>query len=166
MQRHGDPKSPKSDMAYLLLEPNQVVEEERKFGLVAVWTHPCQAHLPSLEEVVRKLALLINTGEDWAYTFTQLNEDSQHIPLSTTAYISTMKDGAPSRSACRHLSHLEVHKLPQCGVEVVYPEGLNGGLELLWVTLPKPPIWDSDSHAESAHKPALLQVNLPRIVPQ
>ena len=77
-----------------------------------------------------------------------------------------MIDGAPSRSACGHLSHLEVCKLLQCGVDVVYQEGLNGGLELLWVSLPKLPIWDSDSHTESAHEPALLQVNLPRIVPQ
>ena len=57
----GDPKRPKSDKAYLLLAPNQAVEE-RRFGLVAVWTHPCQAHLPSLDEAVRKLTLLINTG--------------------------------------------------------------------------------------------------------
>ena len=60
----GDPKRPKSDMAYLLLAPNQAVEEERRFGLAAVWIHPCQAHLPSLDEAARKLTLLINTGED------------------------------------------------------------------------------------------------------
>ena len=138
----GDPKRPKSDMAYLLLVPDQVVEEERRFGLVAVWTHPWQARLPSLDEVARKLTLLINTGEGWAYTFMQLNEDYQHIPLSTTGHISAMIDGAPSRSVCGHLSHLEVHKLLQCGVEVVYPEGINGGLELWWVSLPKLPIWD------------------------
>ena len=62
----GDPKKPTSDMAYLLLAPDQSVEKERKFGLVAVWTHPCQACLFSLDEAARKLALLINTGEDWA----------------------------------------------------------------------------------------------------
>ena len=71
-----DPKRPKPDMAYLLLAPDKAVEEERRFGLVAVWTHPCQVHLPSLDEVARKLTLLINTGEDWAYAFLQLNEDS------------------------------------------------------------------------------------------
>ena len=65
----GDPKRPKSDVAYLLLAPNQVVEEERRFMLVAVWAHPCQACLPLLDKVARKLALLINTGEDWPYTF-------------------------------------------------------------------------------------------------
>ena len=153
-------------MTYLLLVPDQVVEEERRFGLVAVWTQPCQAHLPSLDEVARKLALLISTGEDWAYAFMQLNKDSQHIPLITTRHISTMVNDAHSRSACGHLSHVEVHKLLQCGVEVVYPEGLNRGLELLQVSLPKLPIWDSDSHVESACEPLLLQVNLPRIVPQ
>ena len=122
----GDPKRPKSDMAYLLLVPDQAVEEERKFGLVLVWTHTCQACLPSLDEVVRKLTLLINTGEDWAYAFMQLNEGSQHIPLSTTGNISAMIDGVPSRGACGCLSHPEVCKLLKCGGEVVYPEGLNG----------------------------------------
>ena len=154
-----DPKRPTSDMAYLLPVADQVVEEERRFRLVAVWTHPCQAHLPSL-------VLLMNTGEDWAYAFMQLNTDSQDIPLSTARHISTIIDGALSRSTCGHLSHLEVHKLLQCGVKVVYPEGLHGGLELPKVSIPKPPIWDSDSHMESSHKPILLQVNLPRIVPQ
>ena len=162
----GDPKRPKSEMAYLLLAPNQVVEKERRFRLVAVWTHTCQAHLPSVDEVVRKLTLLINPGEDWAYAFMQLNEDSQHIPLFMAWHISTMIDGTPSRSACGHLSHLEVCKLLQCGVEVVYQEGLNGGLKLLQVSLPKLPIWDLDSHAEPAHEPMLLQINLPRIIPQ
>ena len=57
----GDPKGPKSDMAYLLLVPDKAVEEEKRFGLVAVWTQPCQARLPSLDKVVRKLTLLINT---------------------------------------------------------------------------------------------------------
>ena len=36
----GDPKRTKSDMAYLLLLPNQVVDKKRRFGLVAVWTQP------------------------------------------------------------------------------------------------------------------------------
>ena len=113
-------------MTYLLLVPDQVVEEERRFGLVAAWIHPCQAHLPSLDEAVRKVTLLINTGEDWTYAFTQLIEDSQHIPLSTARHISAMIDGASSRSTCGHRSHLEVCKPLQCGVEMVYPEGLNG----------------------------------------
>ena len=64
-----------------------------------------------------------------------------------------MVDGAPSRSTCRHLSCLEVCKLLQCGSEVVYPEGLNGGFKPIWGS-----VWD----AESTNEPTMLQVNLPR----
>ena len=60
----GDPKRPKFGMAYLLLALAQEGEEERKFGLVAIWVHSYQTILPSLEEVVKKLTLLINTRED------------------------------------------------------------------------------------------------------
>ena len=69
-----------------------------------------------------------------------------------------MVDDAPSRSACGCLSCLEFCKLLQCGREVVYPEGLNGGFELIWVPLPKQLVWD----VESTNEPVMLQVNLPR----
>ena len=116
-------------MAYLLLAPAQEAEEERTFGLVVVWVHPSQTLLPSLEEVVRKLTLLINTREDWPCTFAWVCKDLQHIPLSNARHISVMVDGACSRSTCGCLSQLEVHQLLQLGSEVVYPEGLNGVLE-------------------------------------
>ena len=134
------------------------MEEERRFDLVTVWVHPSQTLLPSLEEAARKLTLLINTKEDWPYIFTWLCKDLQHIPLSNTRHVSIMVDDAPSRSAFGHLSQLEVCHLLQWGSEVVYPEGLNGGLELLWVPLPKLPIWDE----ESTYQPSRLQITLPR----
>ena len=90
-----------------------------------------------------------------------LCKDSQHVPLSNTGHLSIMVDGAPSRSACRCLNHLEVHELLQFGSKVVYPEGLNGGFKPLWVPLAKQLILD----AESTSKPAILQVNLPRTTP-
>ena len=65
----GDPKKPKLGMAYLLLAPAQVVEEERIFRLVAMWVHPCQTLLSSLEEAAKKLALLVNTGDNWPCAF-------------------------------------------------------------------------------------------------
>ena len=142
-------------MAYLLIVLAQAVEEERKFGLVAMWVHPCQNLLSSLEEAAKKLALLINTGDDWPYAFMWLCEDSQHVPLSDR-HISIMADGAPSRSTWRHLGCLEVCKLLQCSSEVVYPKGLNGGFELIWVSLPKQLVWD----AESTNELAMLQINL------
>ena len=154
----GNPKKPKLSMAYLLIVPGQAVEEERTFGLVTIWVHPCKTLLSLLEEAAKKVTLLTNTTGDWPYSFVQLCEDSQHIPLSNARHISLMVNGVPSRSACRCLSCLEVHKLLQCGSEVVYPEGLNGDFELIWVPLPKQSVWD----AESTNEPAMLQVNLPR----
>ena len=46
----GDPKKPRFGMAYLLPVLAQEVEEERKFGLLAVWVQPHQAILPLLDE--------------------------------------------------------------------------------------------------------------------
>ena len=90
-----------------------------------------------------------------------LCKDSWNIPLSNARHLSILVDSAPGRSACRCLSHLEVCKLLQFGSKVVYPEGLNGGLEPLWFPLLKQSIWD----AESTSKPAILEVNLPRTTP-
>ena len=134
----GDPKKPKLSMAYLLIALAQVVKEERKFRLVAMWVHPSQTILSLLEEAAKKLVLLINTGDNWPYGFVWLCEDSQHVPLSNAGHISVMVDGAPSRSTCRCLSCLEVCKLLQCSSEVVYPEGLNSqsGTQSLPMSLP------------------------------
>ena len=129
-------EKPKHDMAFLLIAPDKTVKGERVFSLVAVWVRPHQAHLSSLDEAVQKHTLLINTGNNWAYTFMQLNEDALHIPLSSKGHISTMIDGMPSRSAC---GQLEVNKLLQCGSQVVYPKVLNGGLEPIQFSLPEPP---------------------------
>ena len=154
----GRPQEAKAWYGLPLIVLAQAVEEERKFRLVAMWVHHCQTLISSLEEAAKKLALLINTADDWPYTFMQLCEDSQHVPLSDAGHISIMVDGAPSKSACRCLSCLEVCRLLQCGNEVVYLEGLNGGLKPIWVTLPKQLVWDT----ESTNEPVMLQVNLPR----
>ena len=74
-----------------------------------------------------------------------------------------MIDGAPSRNAHRHLHQLEVHKLLQCGDEVVCPKDLNGGLEPVLLLLPKLPIRDMDTLGGPVCEPSLLQVNLPSV---
>ena len=153
----GDPKRPRFGMAYLLLAPAQEVEDKRRFGLVAVWVHQCQAHLPLVEEAVRKLTLLINTREDWPYAFVHLWKDSQYIPLSSYGHISIMIGGTPRRSACGCLSQLEVHQLLQSDTQVVYPEGLNGCLVPVVTSL-----LGSLAHSANAlnDEAALLQVDL------
>ena len=87
-------------MVYLLLAPAQEAEEEKRFSLEGVWVHPNQTLLPSLEEVVKKLTLLISTKEDGYYTFVQVNEDMQHLPFSNARHISILVDRAPGRSVC------------------------------------------------------------------
>ena len=141
----GNPKRLLQGMAYLLLVPWQEVKEKRRFGLVVGWVHPNQILLSSLEEATKKLTLLISTKEDWCYTFVWVNEDVQHLPLSDARYISILVDGAPSISPYGWLSQLEVCQFLLLGGVVIYPEGLNGGLELVWVTLPKLPIWEMES---------------------
>ena len=123
----GDPGKPQCNKAFLLKVPGKVVEGEVAFRLITVWMHLHQACLSSLDEVI-KLTLLINLGDNWAYTFVQLNKDAQNVALSDKGYLSTMIDVAPCRSVCGCLCQLEVCKLLQHGDQVVYQEGLNGGL--------------------------------------
>ena len=156
----GDPKKIKLSMAYFLIAPAQAVEEERIFGLVAIWVQSCQTLPFSLEEAAKKLALLINTGDNWPYAFVWLCDDSQHVPLSDAGHISIMVDGPPSSSTCRCLSCLEICKNLQCGREVVYPEGLNGSFELIQVPLPKQSVWD----VESTDEAAMLHITLPSTI--
>ena len=105
------------------------------FRLATVWEHPHQAQLSSLDEAAKNLTLLINLSDNWTYAFEWLNEDVQHAPLSNEGHISTMINGVPKRSTCRCLHQLELHKLLQCGGQVVYPKGLNGGFELVQTSL-------------------------------
>ena len=129
------------------------------FGLARVWAHPYQTCLSSLDEVPRKLTLLLNSGDNWAYAFVWLNEDTQHVPLSKKGHLSTMTDGVPSRNTCGHLCQLEVCQLLQCGDQVVYPEGLNGGLKPVLTFLTASP-QGMNMLGTPTHKPSFLPVDL------
>ena len=39
---------------------------------------------------------------------------------------------------------------------MIYPEGLNGGLESVWVTLPKLPLWEVESTSEDTQLQIIL----------
>ena len=58
-------------MVFLMIVPVKTIKGEMAFGL-AVWAHPYQAQLPFLDEAVKKLTLLINLGNNWAYAFVWL----------------------------------------------------------------------------------------------
>ena len=63
-----------------------------------------------------------------------------------------MIDGAPSRSMCRHLHQLEVYKLLQCGDQVLYPKGLNGGLELVLTSVSESLVQGMNMLGKPAHE--------------
>ena len=110
-----------------------------------VWVHPNEFPLSSLEDAAKKFTLLTSTKEDWYCALVQVNEDAQHLPLSNARHISILIDGAPSRRTCEHLSQLEVCQLLHWVRVVIYHGGLNGGLEPVWVTLLKLPLWEMES---------------------
>ena len=85
------------------------------FGLAMVWVHPYQAHIPTLDEVARKLTLLTISHENWAYAFVRFSKDTQHVPLLKEGHLSAMIEGTSCRNACGHLCQLEVHLLLQLG---------------------------------------------------
>ena len=159
----GSMEKPYGDVAFLLIAPGKTIEGEMAFGLAAMWAHPHQACICSLDEVLRKLALLINLADKWAYTFVQLNEDAQHVPLSNEGHLSAMVDGASCRSVCRHLYQLEVCRLLQYGDQVVYPKGLNEGLEPVLTSLSGTLTQGIDMLGEPAHKPSFLLVDLSQV---
>ena len=135
------------------------------FRLATVWTHLHQSQLPFLDEAVRKLGLLTNLGDNWAYAFLQLNEGAQHVPLCKEGHISTMVDTPPQKSACDHLCQLEVCHLLQCGDQVVYPKGLNGGLEPVQTSLSRTFAQCMDTLGKTAYEPSFLLVDLPHASP-
>ena len=107
----GDTEKFWGDLAFPLIAPEETIQGDVAFGLTMVWVDPYQACLFSVDEVVKKLTLLVNSEYNWAYAFVQLNEDAQHVPLPKEGHLSTMINGVPSRNACGHLCQLEVCQL-------------------------------------------------------
>ena len=157
----GDAEKFWGDLAFLLIAPEKTIQGEVAFGLTMVWAHPYQAHLSSMDEVVKKLTLLVNSSNNWTYTFVQLNEDAQHVPLPKEGHLGAMIDGMPSRNMCGHLHKLEVCQLLQCEGRVVYPKGLNGGQEPVLTSLSGALVQGMNMFGELAHEPSFLSVDLP-----
>ena len=130
-------------------------------GRNGVWAcHSVGAPLPSPHTCFgwggKKLTLLTTSGKNWAYAFVWLTGDAQHVPLPEEGHVRTMVKGSPSRNTCSHLIQLEVHLLFQLDNWVVYPEGLNGGLEPVVTPLPE----SLACGMSVLDKPTFLQVDL------
>ena len=63
----GDAKKLWSDLAFLMIVPENTIQGEVAFSLTVVWTHPYQTCLSSMDKVAKKLTLLINSGDNWAF---------------------------------------------------------------------------------------------------
>ena len=144
-------------MAFLLVLPKEGVAGERVYELAVVWVHPCQARVPTLDGVARKLTLITSSSSNWPYTFVHFNGDAHHVPLPKEGHLSAMTYWMPSNIPFGWIHQLEVHQLLHLEAQVIYPEGLNGCLVLVITSLPK-------SLAHSANvlndEPIFLQVDL------
>ena len=68
-----------SKLAFLLILPERVIEGELAFGLMVVWIHPYQAHIPSLEGAV-KTCPNYTFMRKLVYAFVKFNNDDQYAP--------------------------------------------------------------------------------------
>ena len=122
----GDTRKFCSDVAFLLVLPEEGAVGERVYGLAMVWVHPYQARDSTIDNVAKQLAQLASTVPNWPYALVWLNRDACHMPLPTEGHLSVMTEGNTSNVPCKKIHQLEVHQLLSSGSWVVYPEGLNG----------------------------------------
>ena len=156
----GDAGKPCQDMVFLLMALSLAVRLEWVFRLTAMWTHPCQVHLPTLADVAQKLLLQADEGANWPYAYARMNDIMAHMPLSGKRHIGIMTSDLPSWNACSHLHQLCVWWLLQCRGQVVCPDGLNGGLEPLMFNFKEIPLWNVASTGESSQDPSMMDVDL------
>ena len=145
-----------SDVAFVLILPEEAIAEEQVYRLVVVWVQPYQAHLPTLDEAARKLSLFFSIT-NWSYAFVKFNGDAHHVPLPREGHLNAMINGTPSNIGWRHLHWLEVHQLLQLETQVVYPEGLNGCMVLVETSLPESLVQGTNV---PCNEPIFLQVDL------
>ena len=65
----GDPERFCSNVAFLLILPEEGIAGERVYGLAMVWVHPYQVRVSTIADAVRKLTFLASAGPNWPYAF-------------------------------------------------------------------------------------------------
>ena len=79
---------------------------DRRYGLPTIWVNPCQARVPSMEEVVRELTAWVSSGPDWPYALVQLHEDTSHVPLLQEGHLGILPQKGAEMTACGRISQL------------------------------------------------------------
>ena len=80
----GEVEKPWLGMAFLMIARSNNAGGDQVFNLAAVWVHLHQSHLSTLVEAALKLMLLVDTSQDWLYTFTCMNV--AHAPVQWRTY--------------------------------------------------------------------------------
>ena len=122
----GDIERFHSNVAFLLILPEEGITGERVYGLALVWVHPNQARVSTIDNMVRKPTLLASARPNWLYTFVQFSRDANHMPLPNEGHLGVMAEGTSSNIPCERICQLEVHQLLHSEAWVVYSKGLNG----------------------------------------
>ena len=125
------------DITFLLVLAEEEATGDRKYGQLTIWVNPCQARIPSMEEVVEKLTAWVSSGPDWPYTLVQLHKGTCHAPLPKEGHLGILPQRGAEVMPCRWISQLEVHQLLISGPQVTYPIGLNGWEEPIITSLPE-----------------------------
>ena len=97
----GDPKRFHSDVAFLLILPEEGIAGERVYGLAMVWVHPYQARVSTMDDMARKLTLLASARPNWSYAFVQFN--GTPVTCLSQKRVTT----APWQKGCLATSHAE-----------------------------------------------------------
>ena len=132
----GDKEKFCHDIDFLVSAEEEAIVN-RKYRLLIIWVNPCQARVPSMEEVVKKLTAWVCSGPNWPYTLVQLNEDTCHAPLPKVGHIGILPEGGINSTTHRRISQLEVCQLLISGLQVAYPVGLNGCMDPIITSLPE-----------------------------
>ena len=77
------------------------------YGLSMMWVNPYQARVPTVEEAVKQLALLIPTRPNWPYALVWLNADAHYVPLPRERHLSILMEGGTSSATCGWIRQLD-----------------------------------------------------------
>ena len=121
----------------LLISAKEEATGNRKYGLSIIRVNPCQARVPSMEEVVKGLTAWVSSGPNWPYALVWLNKDTHHAPLPKEGHLGILPEGGTDNTACGRISQLEVHQLLVPGLQDAYLAVLNGHKDPIITSLPE-----------------------------
>ena len=149
-------------MAYLLVHTGDVPGAE-SCGMALVWISPHQLRASTMEEAVGTLSTCNSSGPDWLYALAQLYKGSNHTSLPKDKHIGVLPQRKVEESPYGQISQLKVCQLLSAGPQVIYLLGLNGGNQLVTITLTEP-LHSSSSITTDKHPH--MGIDIPLLSPE